>query len=179
MADETPNVREVQEAKGVRGSTPGVPAINPGVQGSNSGALPVQGTNAGARPSQGVPPSPGIPLAPGAPLVKYEDFAKLDLRVATILSAEKVEGADKLLKLRIRMGPEERTLAAGIAKNYLPEELPGKKIIVIANLEPRKIRGIESQGMLLAAVSKDDAGNETGLSLVSPGRDLPDGSKIF
>ncbi len=87
--------------------------------------------------------------------------------------------SDKLLKLRISIGKEERTLAAGIAKHYLPDSLVGKKIIVIANLEPRKIRGIESQGMLLAAVSEDENGVETGLSLVSLDRELPNGSKIF
>ncbi|MFA6048526.1 MAG: methionine--tRNA ligase subunit beta [Candidatus Micrarchaeia archaeon] len=125
-----------------------------------------------------VPQHPAGPVAAPA-AVKYDDFAKLDLRVATILSAEVVPNSDKLLKLRISIGKEERTLAAGIAKHYSPESIVGKKIIVIANLEPRKIRGIESQGMLLAAVSEDENGVETGLSLVSLDRNLPNGSKIF
>ncbi|NYZ75376.1 methionine--tRNA ligase subunit beta [Candidatus Micrarchaeota archaeon] len=107
-------------------------------------------------------------------LISFEEFAKLDLRVATVLSAEKVEGADKLLKLRIKIGGEERTLAAGIAKYYSPEELAGKKIVVVANLQPRKLRGIESQGMLLAAVSED----ESSVVLLSPEKDIEDGTKV-
>jgi len=107
-------------------------------------------------------------------LVSFDDFAKLDLRVATVLSAEKVEGADKLLKLRIRIGAEERTLAAGIAKYYSPEELAGKKIVVVANLQPRKLRGIESQGMLLAAVTED----ESSVVLLSPEKEIEDGTKV-
>ena len=85
------------------------------------------------------------------PQITIEDFAKLDLRVAEVLAAEKVEDADKLLKLRIRLGEEERTLVAGIALHYAPEDVIGKRIIVVANLAPANLRGIESQGMLLAA----------------------------
>ncbi len=84
-------------------------------------------------------------------LIDYGDFSKLDLRVAKILSAEKHPNADRLLVLRISLGTEERTIVAGIAQHYSPEELVGKNIIVVANLKPRKLRGIESQGMLLAA----------------------------
>jgi len=106
--------------------------------------------------------------------ITFDDFAKLDLRVATILSAEHVPKADKLLKLRIKIGDEERSLAAGIAEYYKPEELVGKKIVVVANLEPRKLRGIESQGMLLAAGSK-----ETGACvLISHEKEVDDGVKV-
>ncbi len=84
-------------------------------------------------------------------LIDYEDFSKLDLRVAKVLSAEKHPNADRLLVLKISLGTEERTIVAGIAQHYSPDELIGKNIIVIANLKPRKLRGIESQGMLLAA----------------------------
>jgi len=87
-------------------------------------------------------------------LISIDDFRKVELMVAEILTAEKVPGADKLLKLRINLGSEERQLVAGIALLYSPEQLIGKKIIVVANLRKAKIRGIESQGMLLAA-SKD------------------------
>ncbi len=90
------------------------------------------------------------PAAEAKPLISIDDFAKIDLRVAKVLAAEKVEGADKLLKLRIRIGAEERTLVAGIALHYPPEELPGKSVVVVANLKPAKLRGIESQGMVLA-----------------------------
>jgi len=90
------------------------------------------------------------------PKIQYADFEKVDLRVSTVLSAEKVEGSEKLLKLRIRCGKdEERTLMAGIAKYYSPEELKDKKIIIVYNLAPRKLKGIESQGMLLAAEDEE------------------------
>lgn len=86
--------------------------------------------------------------------ITIDDFRKVDLRVAKIVEAEKVEGADKLLKLKITLGLEERQLVAGIAQHYTPEELVGKQIIVVANLEPAVIRGVQSQGMLLAATSE-------------------------
>jgi methionyl-tRNA synthetase len=86
--------------------------------------------------------------------ISIDDFKKVDLRVAKILSAERVEGADKLLKLRVTLGLEERQLVAGIAQHYTPEELVGKQIIVVANLQPVVIRGVESNGMLLATVSE-------------------------
>ena len=87
--------------------------------------------------------------------ITIDEFMKIDLRTAKILEAEKVEGSEKLLKLRIKVGDEERTLAAGIAKHYKPEELIGKTIIIVSNLKPRVIKGIESQGMLLAVEDED------------------------
>jgi methionine--tRNA ligase beta chain len=86
--------------------------------------------------------------------ITIDDFKKLDLRVAKITEAERIEGTDKLLKLKVTLGLEERQLVAGIAQDYPPEELVGKQLIVIANLEPAVIKGVESQGMLLAAVSE-------------------------
>ena len=83
-------------------------------------------------------------------LVSFADFQKLDLRVARILSAEPVEGADRLLKLQVDLGSKKRQLVAGIAEHYKPEALVGKQVIVVANLEPATIRGVESQGMILA-----------------------------
>ena len=83
-------------------------------------------------------------------LVPFADFQKLDLRVAKILAAETVEGADRLLKLQVDLGTEKRQLVAGIAEHYTPEELVGKQVIVVANLEPATIRNVESQGMVLA-----------------------------
>lgn len=105
-------------------------------------------------------------------LIGIEDFLKVDLRVAKVLSAERVEGSEKLLKLQISLGDEERTIVAGIAKYYTPEELVGKKIVVVANLKPRKIFGITSQGMLLAASDGEN------LSLIVPDRDIKEGSKL-
>jgi methionyl-tRNA synthetase len=83
--------------------------------------------------------------------ISVEDFTKLDIRVAKVLEVEKVEGAKKLLKLKIEFGEEKREIVAGIAEYYKPEELIGKEIILLANLKPARIRGIESKGMLLAA----------------------------
>ena len=97
---------------------------------------------------------------------------KVELKTAEIIEAEKVEKADKLLKLQIKVGDEQRQIVAGIAEYYPLEELPGKKIVIVANLAPAKIRGVESQGMLLAA---DDGEN---LSLVTLDRDLASGAKV-
>jgi len=109
-------------------------------------------------------------------LVKYDDFAKLDLRVGTIKNVEPLEGADKLWKLSVDLGKEigQRTILAGIKKYYTKEELIGKQIIVIVNLEPRKMKGSESQGMLLAAGSAE---SDTCI-LVSPEKKVENGTKI-
>jgi methionyl-tRNA synthetase len=111
--------------------------------------------------------------AEGVKLIAYDDFAKLDLRVAEVISAEKVKKADKLLKLQIRIGADERQIIAGVAQYYSPEEMVGKRIIVVANLEPAKIRGEVSNGMLLAA--RDEANN---LTLVTVAGDIASGSKV-
>jgi methionyl-tRNA synthetase len=83
--------------------------------------------------------------------ISYEDFSKVELKVATIIEAQKIEESEKLIKLQVSLGEEKRQIVAGIAKSYSPEELIGKQIIIVANLEPRKLMGYESQGMLLAA----------------------------
>ncbi|MFC1543146.1 methionine--tRNA ligase [Candidatus Neomarinimicrobiota bacterium] len=88
-------------------------------------------------------------------VVTFDDFQKVDLRLAEVLATEKVSGTDKLLKLRISLGDEERQIVAGIAQHYTPEQLIGRRIVVVANLQPVKIRGEESRGMLLAAEGKD------------------------
>jgi len=95
------------------------------------------------------------PLPEG--VICIDDFCKVQLRTAKVLEAERIPNADKLLKLKIEVGAETRPLVAGIAKFYAPEEMVGKTIIIVANLKPRKLMGIESQGMLLAA--KDAEGN--------------------
>ena len=84
-------------------------------------------------------------------LVEFNDFAKVQLRTAKIMSASKIEGATKLLKLEVLMGEERRQIVAGIALHYEPEKLVGRTVVVVANLKPAVIRGVESQGMLLAA----------------------------
>lgn len=95
------------------------------------------------------------PVAAGE--ITIDDFAKIDLRVATVIGAERVPKTDKLIKLQVKIGDEERTIVSGIAKHYEPENLIGKNVIVIANLKPAKLRGIESRGMVLAA--SDGEGN--------------------
>ncbi len=105
-------------------------------------------------------------------LIAIDEFKKVELKTARVISAEKVEGADKLLRLEIEVGPEKRQLVAGIAQHYAPEELTGKTIIIVANLQPAKIRGIESQGMLLA-VSDGDT-----LSVLTPDKEVNSGKTI-
>ena len=97
------------------------------------------------------------PAAAAAGEITIDDFAKIDLRVATVVAAERVPKTDKLIKLQVKIGDEERTIVSGIAQHYEPENLIGKNVIVIANLKPAKLRGIESCGMVLAA--SDGEGN--------------------
>ena len=97
------------------------------------------------------------PAAAAAGEITIDDFAKIDLRVATVMAAERVPKTDKLIKLQVKIGDEERTIVSGIAQHYEPENLIGKNVIVIANLKPAKLRGIESRGMVLAA--SDGEGN--------------------
>jgi len=106
--------------------------------------------------------------------ITIDDFAKIDLRVGQILSAERIQGADKLLKLHVDLGNETRQVLAGIAKHYAPESLLGKKIIIVSNLQPRKMRGLESQGMLLAA----SVGAEDKPVLATFLEDVPNGAKL-
>ena len=87
--------------------------------------------------------------------ISIDDFAKVDLRTAVVTAAEKVGDTDKLLKLQLEVGGATRQIVAGIAEHYAPEDLVGKTIVVVANLEPAVIRGVESNGMLLAASSDD------------------------
>jgi methionyl-tRNA synthetase len=89
--------------------------------------------------------------------ISIDDFVKVDLRVAQILVAERVPKADKLLRLEVDLGYEKRQILAGIAQYYEPEKLIGRKIVIVANLAPRKMRGLESNGMLLAASLPDGA----------------------
>ncbi len=111
-----------------------------------------------AAPEPAAAPAAAVPLAEGAKemeMVTYEEFRKMELRVAKVLNAERVPKTDKLLKLEIDLGTEKRTMVAGVAETYAPEDLIGRKFIVIINLKPAKIRGIESQAMLLAASDGD------------------------
>jgi len=115
--------------------------------------------------------TPAAP-APVEGLIEYADFAKVQLRTARVLEAEKVAGADKLLKLQIQVGEERRQIIAGIAKSYTPEQIVGKTVVVVVNLKPAKIRGVESNGMLLAASVGDQ------LRVVTVDGDLPSGAAV-
>ncbi len=126
--------------------------------------------SAAAAPPAPAPITPTVPAAEAKPMIAYDDFAKLDIRTASIVAAERVPKADKLLKLTLEVGGVERTVVSGIAMHYTPEELPGRKVVILANLEPRKIRGVESHGMILMAESADGklhfvqaAGDESGM----------------
>lgn len=105
-------------------------------------------------------------------MITLDDFKKLDLRIATIKSAEAVQSSDKLLRLVINVGDEERQLVAGIAKSYSPGELIGKQIVVLANLEPKTLMGLESQGMLLAVNA------ESGPILLVPEKEVSPGAQV-
>jgi methionyl-tRNA synthetase len=105
--------------------------------------------------------------------IQYDDFAKLDLRVGTIVSAEKIEKADKLLKLQIDLGFETRTIVSGIAQHFKPGEIISKQVVVVANLASRKMRGIESNGMILMA---EDANGK--LHFINPEDSIDAGSAV-
>lgn len=105
--------------------------------------------------------------------IGIEDFAKVELRVGEILACEKVEGADKLLKSQIKIGNEVRQIVSGIAKHYTPEDMIGKKVIVVTNLKPVKLRGVLSEGMILAASDK-----EGHLVLASVDKDIDSGAQV-
>jgi methionyl-tRNA synthetase len=120
-------------------------------------------TEAGKGAFTPVPPKPEIP---------FDDFAKVDLRIATVKVAERVPKTDKLMRLEIDLGFETRQIVAGVAEKYSPEQLIGRQIVVVANLAPRKLKGLESKGMLLAGRAGDE------LLLLRPDNTLPPGADV-
>ena len=106
-------------------------------------------------------------------MISYEEFSKVELKIATIKEAVRLEGSDKLIKLQIDLGDENRQLIAGIGKKYESADLIGRQIVVVVNLEPRKLMSEESRGMLLAA--HDEEGSPV---LLIPEKTVPPGSKI-
>ena len=117
-------------------------------------------------------PSSEDTMEPIKETISYDDFAKLDLRVGEIKAAEPVPKSKKLLKLSVKIGPEERQIIGGLADHYAPEELVGRQVIVVANLAPAKLMGLESQGMLLAAVDGES------LALLVPDKKMPSGTSV-
>ena len=111
--------------------------------------------------------------APGAkPIISFDDFLKLDLRVATIVEVAEHPNADKLLVLQLDLAGDRRQIVAGIRSMYSPEVLLGRQIVVVANIEPRKLRGMDSNGMLLAVTTAD------GPVILTSERDVPSGAPV-
>jgi methionyl-tRNA synthetase len=116
-----------------------------------------------------------VPVAAAeAPRISIEDFAKVEMRTGEIKAAERVPGANKLLKLQVDIGSEVRQVVAGIAEYYEPEKLMGMKVVIVANLQPRKLRGVESNGMIVAA----SIGDEGRPVLVTFAEDVPNGTRL-
>jgi methionyl-tRNA synthetase len=129
-------------------------------------------TAAGANPAP--PPSPAAPVpAAGSDRISIEDFMKIELRTAKVLTAERVPKSNRLLKLSVDVGTEHRTLVAGIAEAYEPEALVGRTVVIVFNLKPAKLMGIESNGMVLAA--SPDGGRPTVVSFDEP---PPPGTRV-
>ncbi|MFC1452562.1 methionine--tRNA ligase [Verrucomicrobiota bacterium] len=145
--------------------TPGRPVKSPGALFPRTSLKAKSGAPEPKTPS---PAEPGSGIAD----IAYTDFEKTSLKTAKVLEAERVKGADKLLRLTVDVGGEERQIVAGIALDYKPEDLQGRTIVIVANLKPARIRGIESRGMLLAASAGDS------LSLVTVDGDCPSGSPV-
>lgn len=112
-------------------------------------------------------------LQPSEDVISIEDFMKVKLRIARVLDAHKVEGADKLLRLELIVGEQRRQVLAGIAQQYSPEDVIGRQVVLVANLAPRKLRGFESQGMILAADAEDG-----GAILLMPDKEAPEGTSV-
>jgi methionyl-tRNA synthetase len=141
----------------------------------------------GAQPAEAVAPATPAPAAPATPVpaegqkpaepevITIDEFGKIDLRVAVVLTVERVPKTEKLLKLELDLGSEKRTIVSGIAEFYEPETLVGKRIVIVANLKPARIRGVESRGMLLAAGGRGP-GEELGL--VTLDSDIPPGTRV-
>lgn len=105
--------------------------------------------------------------------ISFDDFTKVELKVGTVVSAEEVEGSEKLIKVQVNLGEESnRQILAGIRKWYTPDDLIGKQVVVVSNLEPRKLMGMESQGMVLAVESKEGLALLTASEEIEPGKNV-------
>jgi len=164
----------VRQFGGIRSGTQtvaGGEVLFPRLELTEEGGAPVRQATKKDKPLAAVKEAPMVEEAAG--LISIEDFARVDLRVVEITTAQKIEGADKLLKLTVSLGKEERQVVAGIAKHYEPESLLGKSVLFVANLKPVKLRGLCSEGMLLAAA--DEQGN---LVLITTEKPIGPGSKV-
>jgi len=142
-------IERIQKMEEQQRSTPGTAqAASPAAEQAGA-VIPVAPQTAAAAPAA----KPALPVPDGK--ISIDDFAKIDLRVGQVKAAEKVKGADKLLRLEVDLGTEVRQVVAGIAESYAPELLIGRKVVIVANLAPRKLRGLESNGMIVAASTED------------------------
>lgn len=137
-----------------------------GTEASHSGLVRTLGKRVWSNP-------PRVRISPPPPMISFEDFKKLDIRIGKVSSAERIPDSDKLVKMQVDFGTEQRQILAGIAE-YVADlsSLVGKEMPFVVNLEPRKMRGFESQGMMLAAISGDAP------ILLHPAKEVPPGSKI-
>jgi methionyl-tRNA synthetase len=164
--------QERAAASSSQDSTPSQPASTPAGEGARPGQ---PATQAAHGPTEAAPPAPAAASAPSSDgKISIEDFLKVELRVGQVKVAEKVKGADRLLRLEVDIGTEVRQVVAGIALAYAPETLVGRKVVIVANLQPRKLRGLESNGMIVAA-SVGDQGLPV---LVGFLEDVPIGAKL-
>jgi methionyl-tRNA synthetase len=165
---------EIEKANSTeaQSASPVEPVVSQPASEQTPGATQAGATQAGA--TQAAPPTEAS--APPTPsVIQIDDFIKVELRAATVLEAERVPKADKLLRLKVDLGEAEpRQILAGIAQHYAPEDVIGRKIIVVANLAPRKLRGLESNGMLLAA----SVGEDGRPVLATFGEDVPNGVRL-
>ena len=169
---EVERLRSISEALKAAAAGVEAPAGAAASAPSGSALTAADAVKPAADSSPAVEPAPAGPPAE-KPRITYDEFAKVDLRVARVLKAEKVEKADKLLRLELEVGSETRQIVAGVARHYAPEALVGKNIIIVANLQPAVIRGIESNGMLLAA--EDSQGR---MAILSPQGEIDAGAKV-
>lgn len=128
--------------------------------------------------------APAVPISSSTPTtppvnsgyISIDDVAKLEIKMGTIVTAEKVAGADKLLAFKVNFGTETRTIVSGVAQYYQPEAMVGKQVPVITNLAPRTMKGVESQGMIIYAIEKDESGRRT--VMLNPEKPVSPGSLV-
>ncbi|MCC6179515.1 MAG: methionine--tRNA ligase subunit beta [Chloroflexi bacterium] len=144
---------------------PGSPSTETSAN-SGPGPMPGSGSGTGTLPHHGNDETPVITI---------DDFARIDLRVALVTAAERVAGTDKLIRLDLDLGHERRTIVSGIAQFYEPATLVGRRIVIVANLKPARLRGVESRGMLLAAGGRGP-GQDLGLVILD--KDIPAGTRV-
>ncbi|HWG96054.1 MAG TPA: methionine--tRNA ligase [Nitrospira sp.] len=144
------------------------PSLFPRIE-SKPGARPVTESSVPSQPTPTAPTATAVPAPPAPPQITIDEFMKIQLKTAKVLSAERVPKSEKLIKLQVSLGTEQRQIVAGIGKKYDPDALIGKTIVIVANLKPAKLMGIESQGMVLAAGDTDVHGLLTIQEEVDPG----------